>query len=134
MVATQELKPQEKIEVATPAEQTKPGPVFTPKVDIFETEKEIILLADVPAVKAHGLGVDLKDNILTLAGEVKTERTSGEEEVLNEYQVGSYYRQFTLTEMIDQSKINDSLNNGVLRLALPKIEKALPRRIKVNMN
>jgi HSP20 family protein len=69
-----------------------------------------------------------------LAGEVKTERTSGEEEVLNEYQVGSYYRQFTLTEMIDQSKINASLNNGVLRLALPKIEKALPRRIKVNMN
>ena len=134
MVATQELKPQEKIEVATPAEQTKPGPVFTPKVDIFETEKEIILLADVPAVKAHGLGVDLKDNILTLAGEVKTERTSGEEEVLNEYQVGSYYRQFTLTEMIDQSKINDSLNNGVLRLTLPKIEKTLPRRIKVNMN
>lgn len=134
MVATQELKPQEKIEVATPAEQTKPGPVFTPKVDIFETEKEIILLADVPAVKAHDLGVDLKDNILTLAGEVKTERTSGEEEVLNEYQVGSYYRQFTLTEMIDQSKINASLNNGVLRLALPKIEKALPRRIKVNMN
>jgi len=134
MVATQELKPQEKIEVATPAEQTKPGPVFTPKVDIFETEKEIILLADVPAVKAHDLGIDLKDNILTLAGEVKTERTSGEEEVLNEYQVGSYYRQFTLTEMIDQSKINDSLNNGVLRLALPKIEKALPRRIKVNMN
>ena len=134
MVATQELKPQEKIEVATPAEQTKPGPVFTPKVDIFETEKEIILLADVPAVKAHDLGVDLKDNILTLAGEVKTERTSGEEEVLNEYQVGSYYRQFTLTEMIDQSKINASLNNGVLRLTLPKIEKALPRRIKVNMN
>jgi HSP20 family protein len=134
MVATQELKPQEKIEVATPAEQTKPGPVFTPKVDIFETEKEIILLADVPAVKAHDLGIDLKDNILTLAGEVKTERTSGEEEVLNEYQVGSYYRQFTLTEMIDQSKINASLNNGVLRLALPKIEKALPRRIKVNMN
>ena len=71
MVETQELKPQEKMEVATPAEQTKPGPVFTPNVDIFETEKEITLLADVPGVKAEDLGIDLKDNILTLAGEVK---------------------------------------------------------------
>jgi len=132
MVETQELKPQEKMEVATPAEQTKPGPVFTPNVDIFETEKMITLLADVPGVKSEDLGIDLKDNMLTLTGEVKPANILSGEEVLVEYQVGSYYRQFTLTEIIDQAKIEAELENGVLRLSLPKVERALPRRITVN--
>ena len=133
MSKKQELKPQEKMEVATPAEQTKPGMVFTPNVDIFETKKEITLLADVPGVKAENLGIDLKDNVLTLTGEVKLDNTLADEEVLTEYQVGSYYRQFTLTEMIDQAKIDAELKNGVLRLSLPKVEKELPRRITVNV-
>ena len=132
MVETPERKPQEKMEVATPVEQTKPGPVFTPNVDIFETEKEITLLADVPGVKNEDLGIDLKDNMLTLTGEVKPANTLSGEDVLTEYQVGSYYRQFTLTEIIDQAKIEAELENGVLRLSLPKVERALPRRITVN--
>ena len=47
---TKELQPQEKLEVAAPAESTRPGLVFTPAVDIFETDKEITLLADIPGV------------------------------------------------------------------------------------
>ena len=53
------------------------------------------------------------------------------EDILIEYQVGSYYRQFTLAEVIDQNKIDASLDNGVLRLTLPKIEKGKPRQIAV---
>jgi HSP20 family molecular chaperone IbpA len=53
------------------------------------------------------------------------------EDILIEYQVGSYYRQFTLAEVIDQSKIDAALYNGVLRLTLPKVEKAMPRQITV---
>ena len=131
MVEKQELKPQEKLEITAPAEQTKPGPVFTPNVDIFETEKEITMLADVPGVKAENLGIDLKDNTLTLTGEVNQRENPGVEYILTEYQVGSYYRQFTLTEVINQSKIDAELKNGVLRLTLPKVEKALPRKITV---
>lgn len=134
MVETQALKPQEKMEVTTSAEQTKPGPVFTPNVDIFETAKEITLLADVPGAKAEDLGIDLKDDVLTITGEVKPSGTPGGEEILAEYQIGSYYRQFSLTEAIDQSKIGAELKNGVLRLTLPKIEKAQPRRITVHVN
>jgi len=131
MVEQQELKPQEKLEVATLAEQTKPGLSFTPNVDIFETEKEIILLADVPGVKSDCLKIDLKDNILTLAGDVKQESINDAEDVLTEYQVGSYFRQFTLANMINQDKIVAELKHGVLRLTLPKVEKALPRKIRV---
>ena len=133
MVEIQELKPQEKMEVATPVEQTKPGPVFTPNVDIFETEKEIILLADVPGVKPEYLNIDLKDNILTWTGEVKQESIHDAEDVLTEYQVGSYIRQFTLANIINQEKIVAELKNGVLRLTLPKVEKELPRKIMVQV-
>jgi HSP20 family molecular chaperone IbpA len=131
MIEAKELKAQEKVEVPSPAEQTKPGPVFTPNVDIFETDKEIVLMADMPGVKAGDLTIDLRDDTLTLSGEVKSADRPEVEEILTEYQIGRYYRQFTLTEMIDQGKIDASLNNGVLRLTLPKVEKATPRQITV---
>jgi HSP20 family molecular chaperone IbpA len=131
MAETKELQAKEKVEVPAPAEQTKPGPVFTPNVDIFETEKEIIMLADIPGVKAQDLAIDLRDDTLTLSGEVKSVDHPDVDQILTEYQIGRYYRQFTLTEMIDQSKIDASLDNGVLRLTLPKVEKATPRQITV---
>jgi HSP20 family molecular chaperone IbpA len=131
--ATKELQAKEKMEVAPPAEQTKPGRVFTPAVDIFETKKEITLLADLPGVKAEHLTIDLSDDILTLTGEVKPFEEPDEEDILIEYEVGNYYRQFTLSELIDQNKIDAQLNNGVLRLTMPKVEKATPRKIAVKV-
>ena len=126
-----ELKVREKQEVTSPAEQTTPGLVFTPAVDIFETDKEITLLADMPGVKADNLTIDLRDNILTLSADVSPVDNKDEEEIVAEYETGRYYRQFTLGEMIDQGKINAQLNDGVLRLSLPKVEKATPKRITV---
>ena len=131
MAETKELQAKDKVEVSTPAEQTKPGPVFTPNVDIFETNKEIIMLAEIPGVKAADLSIDLRDDILTLTGEVKPLNRPEEQDILIEYQFGRYYRQFTLAEVIDQSKIDAELNNGILRLTLPKAEKAMPRQIAV---
>ena len=126
-----DLQAREKQEVSTTAEQTRPGPTFTPSVDIFETETGITLLADIPGVKANDLDIDLRDNVLTLAGEVASPEGSDEVDVLREYRTGKYVRQFTLSEAIDQSKINADLKNGVLRLVLPKAEKAVPRKIMV---
>ena len=131
MTETKELQAKGKVEVPASAEQIKPGPVFTPNVDIFETDKEIIMLADIPGVKAPDLTIDLRDDTLTLTGEVKPLNHPEEEDILIEYQVGSYYRQFTLAEVIDQSKIDAELNNGILRRTLPKAEKAMPRQIAV---
>ncbi len=120
-----------KTEAATPAEQTRPGLVFTPAVDIFETDKEITLLADMPGVKAEGLLVDLHENVLTLDGNVRPPECSGEVDVFREYRTGKYYRQFTLSEIIDQAEIKAGLQDGVLRLTLPKVKAATPRRITV---
>ena len=128
---SKELKVREKQEVTSPAEQTTPGLVFTPAVDIFETEKEITLLADMPGVKADDLTIDLRDNTLTLSADIASIDASDEENILMEYETGRYYRQFTLGEMINQENIDAKLNDGVLRLTLPKVEKATPKKISV---
>ena len=131
MSDTKELKVMEKQAVAIPAEQTKPGPVFTPHVDIFETEQAITLLVDMPGVKAHDLNVDLRDDTLTLTGDVAPDLGAPGEKIYVEYETGRYYRQFSLSEVIVQEKIDAKLSDGVLRLTLPKVEKATPRRIAV---
>lgn len=125
------LQAKEKAEVTTPAEQTRPGAVFTPAVDIFETDKEITLLADMPGVKADSLDIDLHENVLSLNGDVKSPEGDDEVDVFREYRMGKYYRQFTLSQVIDQSKIKAAMKDGVLRLSLPKVEAATPRKIAV---
>ncbi len=126
-----EIKVREKQEVAHPAEQTRQGVYFTPNVDIFETEKEITLLADMPGVPPDKLVVDLRDNVLTLEGDVAPLEASKEESIYEEYATGRFYRQFSLSEVIDQNKIDAQMADGVLRLTLPKVEKATPRKINV---
>ena len=126
-----EIQVKPKQEVTSPAEQTKPGVVFTPSVDIFETDRELTLLADLPGVTAENLTIDLRENTLTLTGEVEPFESANEEDILIEYEIGKYYRQFSLSNVIDQSKINANLTDGVLRLTLPKIEEAKPRKIEV---
>lgn len=128
---SKEIQVKPKQEVTTASEQTRPGLVFTPSVDIFETEHEISLLADLPGVTSDGLTIDLRENTLTLTGEVKPFEGANEEDILIEYEIGKYYRQFTLSSVIDQSKIDAKLADGVLRLSLPKIEAATPRKIEV---
>jgi HSP20 family molecular chaperone IbpA len=126
-----DLKLREKQEVAAQAEQTRPGLVFTPSADIFETDREITLLADLPGVKSDKLSIDLRDNTLTLSADTDTEQNPDEAFIVKEYETGKYYRQFTLSEVVDQAKINASLTDGVLRLILPKVEKAAPRKIEI---
>jgi HSP20 family molecular chaperone IbpA len=125
------LQAKDKAEVTTPAEQTKPGLVFTPAVDIFETDKEITLLADMPGVKSKDLNIDLHENTLTLDGDVNAPEGTDEVDVFREYRTGKYYRQFTLSQVIDQSRIDAEMKDGVLRLRLPKVEAATPRKIAV---
>jgi len=112
-------------------EQTRPGPVYTPAVDIFENDNWITVLADMPGVKAEDLNIDLRESVLTLSGRASSQVGPNESEVLREYQSGTFFRQFTLAQTIDQSKIDARLTDGVLRLELPKVEQAKPRQITV---
>lgn len=129
--SSQELQARKKAEVQSSAEQTRPGLFFTPAVDIFESEMAITLLADMPGVKPNDISIDLKDNTLTILGNVESPKKNEEVNIFMEYRTGNYFRQFTLSEMIDQGKIEAGMKDGVLKLILPKVEKAAPRKITV---
>ncbi len=112
-------------------EQTRPGPVFLPSVDIFETEQEITLLADMPGVATDRVSIDLNEDQLTITGDVEAQAADKEGVLLREYETGRFQRSFAVSDRIDQGKITASMSDGVLRLVLPKAEKAKPRRIEV---
>ena len=126
-----EIQKAEKAGVPAVPEQTRPGPVYSPSVDIFENDNAITVLADMPGVKAQDLEIDLRDSVLSLTGRVTPPEGAKESDVLREYRAGTFFRQFTLSETIDQAKIDAKLTDGVLRLELPKVEKARPRQITV---
>jgi len=127
-----ELRPTEKKEAArTRAEGTRGMPYFSPAVDIYETEGELVLLADMPGVDSSAVEIDLKDNVLTLQGHALQTHTEGMTPVYREYREGGYYRQFVLSEIVDQEKISAEMSHGVLKVIMPKVSKAKPRKIQV---
>jgi HSP20 family molecular chaperone IbpA len=128
---SREMQKAEKGNLPAVPEQTRPGPVYSPAVDIFENDDRISVLADMPGVKAQDLKIDLRENVLTLSGHVTTPESGKEAHVLREYETGMFFRQFTLSEVIDQAKIDAKLVDGVLKLELPKLERAKPRQITV---
>ena len=130
-MADKELQVREKQELQTDAEHTMPGVVFTPAVDIFESEEAITLLADMPGVTSDGVTIDLHNDELKVSGEVEPQGSENETYLLREYETGRFHRHFSLSNRIDQDKISASMKDGVLRLVLPKVEKAKPRRIEV---
>ena len=113
------------------SEGTRPGPVFAPPVDIFETTEVITVLADIPGVTADNLTIDLDDNVLTIVGRCEDSYGEGETEIVREYERGTFRRRFTLSELVDQEGIDATVSDGVLRLTLPKIDRAKPTKIEV---
>ncbi len=123
----------QKQEAQTPekGERTRTTPVYIPRADIFETEGQVIVIADMPGVSESSVDITLEKNTLTIRGQVEPE--SNPEYTLSyaEYGVGDYERSFVLSNKIDQERIEASVKNGVLRLLLPKQEEAKARKIQV---
>jgi HSP20 family molecular chaperone IbpA len=88
-----------------------------------------VVTADLPGVSREGLDIRVEDNVLTIQG--KSNHPVAGEEVYREYQLHNFFRQFELSEAVDQTKIGAELKHGVLTLHLPKAEKTKPRQIQV---
>ena len=123
----------EKQEAENPeaGERTRTNPVYIPRADIFETEGQVSIIADMPGVSEESIDITLEKNTLTIRGYVEAENFAGYTLSYAEYGVGDYERSFVLSEKIDQEHIEASVKNGVLRLLLPKQEEAKARRIQV---
>lgn len=107
-------------------------PQVVPPVDIYEDEASITVLADLPGVSRDQLGVRVDGDTLVIEASANAIAVPQDMELIySEARFPSYRRQFTLSRELDPSRIEASLKDGVLRLAIPKSEEARPRRIEV---
>jgi len=104
---------------------------ISPPVDIYETGDSLVVVADLPGVTKDGLDIRVDDNVLTIQG--KTAYSPPPDLIHGEFSMASFFRQFSLSEEVDQEKISGELKNGVLTITLPKAEKAKPRQIQVKV-
>jgi len=102
---------------------------YVPRFDIWEGEEELLLFGDLPGVAPDDLDIRFENRELTISGKV-AER-GGSDGGYREYGIGDFHRTFTVGESIDVEKISADMQDGVLKLRLPKSEKLKPRRIKV---
>jgi HSP20 family protein len=114
------------------AEATRNGNYFTPRVDIVETESELLLFADMPGVGPEDIDLRYENAELVLRGKVQRDPVKGNL-IFGEYDVGDFYRVFQVYEMIDASKIGAEVKNGVLTVHLPKQEQAKPRKVAIKV-
>jgi HSP20 family protein len=106
--------------------------VWTPAVDIFETEHELILKAELPDMDEKDIDVRVENNVLTLSGERKYEKEFKEENALRmERYYGTFSRTFTLPNTLKVEGIKAEYKNGVLSVRLPKKDEAKPKQIKI---
>lgn len=107
---------------------------WAPAVDIFETEQELVVKADLPDVDAKDLDIRVENNVLTIRGERKFEKKVNEEDYLRvERAYGAFARSFSLASTVNSENIKADYQNGVLTLTIPKREEAKPKQIKVNV-
>jgi HSP20 family protein len=107
---------------------------WAPSVDIYETEPELVVKADLPDVDSKDLDIRVENNILTIRGERKFEKKVSEEKYLRvERAYGSFSRSFSLANTVNAEAIKADYQNGVLTVTIPKREEAKPKQIKVNV-
>ncbi len=107
---------------------------WSPLVDIEENEKEYVIKAELPEIKKEDVKVTVESDVLTIAGERKFEKEEkGKKYHRVERSYGSFARSFTLPEDADGTKVSAEYKDGVLRIHLPKSEKAKPKAIEVKI-
>src|SRR5690348_15174346 len=107
---------------------------WAPEVDIYETENELVIKADLPEVNPQDLDIRVANNILTIRGERKFEKKVDEENYLRiERAYGAFTRSFSLANSVKSEEIKAEYQNGALTLHIPKREETKPKQIKVNV-
>jgi len=119
---------------AFPRTQEEATSVWTPPVDVFEKEDEIVLKVEIPEVDQNEIELKVEDNTLTIQGERKLEEgTTKEDYYRMERYYGKFSRSFSLPNTVDQNKIKATYKDGVLRIVLPKREETRPKQIKIEV-
>jgi HSP20 family protein len=109
---------------------------WSPAVDIYETENELVLKADVPEIDPKNIAIQLENGTITLKGERKFEEQKNGQKGFHQIErsYGSFVRAFSLPDTVDGEKVKADYRNGVLTITLPKKEVAKPRMINVQIS
>jgi HSP20 family protein len=107
---------------------------WAPPVDIYETDNDVVIVAELPGIEEKDVDVQVRDNVLTIKGERKMEKSLKEESYHRvERTYGSFSRSFTLPTSVNQDKISATYTRGVLEIKMPKAEQAEPQQIKIQV-
>lgn len=104
---------------------------IAPLADVYETADEFCLKIEMPGVRKDAISVVVNDDHLEISGDVAADKNETMEKKYSEFRLYRYYRKFRVGNSIDSSRINASMNDGVLSLLIPKSEKAKPRSIEI---
>ena len=105
--------------------------VIAPLTDIYETEDEFVLTANMPGVSRENIQIKLEDTSLAIFGRIKFSEAIKRNYILNENEIGNYYRKFNISNSIDETRIEAKYENGQLILNLPKHDRVKPRTINI---
>ena len=122
----------QELQTTESTERTRDSQVFIPRSDVYETENEIVVQADVPGASEENIEITLEKNVLTIRANIEPDIPADHQLAYGEYGVGDFERSFVLPNEIDRTNIEASVRDGVLYLHLPKAPESQPRKIKVN--
>jgi len=105
---------------------------WSPSVDIYETDSEIMVQAELPGVDRKDIALQLENNVLTLKGDRRFEKETNQENYHRiERSYGGFSRAFTIPTIVDEDKIRADYKDGILKIALPKKEQVKAKQIKI---
>jgi HSP20 family protein len=107
------------------------GNAFSPNADVYVSEESALFVFDIPGVDKGDVKIEI-DEENTLYVRAKNSHSEPGSAAVQEYRIGNYYRSFKLTKDYDKNNVSASLENGVLKVAIPKKEEAKPHRIEIN--
>lgn len=126
--------PEIKKETVPTREGTRTSDQFMPpRVDIYQTKDGLEVLADLPGIEKDAVNVRVEQGILTIEGKA-SESGNANNYIYREFEPVNYFRQFELSEEVDQDHIAADFRHGVLKLTLPRAAKAKPRQIEVKVS
>ena len=123
--------PRHEVIKADEMERTRDRFCYIPKTDIYETEDEIILVADIPGADQDSVDITLEKNVLSINALVDSVVHAGYDRIYSEYESGDFQRSFRLSDEVNQDNIKAVVRNGELRLHLPKAEPVKAKKIVV---
>ncbi len=131
MKEEQKMQKREDRPQALQTEAVEPEASFAPQVDVIEKRDCIQILADMPGVSRENVDATLEEGVLTISGKVEPSEEKGLSLQSGEYESGNFYRSFAVGEGLDTENVEAIMQDGVLKLNIPKSEKYKPKKIEI---